>query len=92
MANFGEWNRRGKPLNSDAITSSLRGRKEDFIASVVFNRRSNVVTVDAVRCKVEALCRCIMDDNFGTWHSEGCAIKVEVSEEASVRGELWLTA
>ena len=92
MANFGEWHRRGKPLNRDAITSSLRGRKEDFIASVLIKRRSNVVTVDAVRCKGEALCRCIMDDNFGTGHSKRCAIKIVVTEEASVGGKLGLTS
>ena len=81
---FGEGYCRREPFDRDAITSSLRGWDEDFIATVVFKRRSNIVAVDAMRGKSVTLCRCIMNDNFGTGHSERCSVEVEVSEEASV--------
>ena len=57
----------------------------------MFQRRANVEAIDAMRGKGGALRRGVVDDDTGSRDSKWCPIKVEVSKEAGMGGQLGLS-
>jgi hypothetical protein len=77
-------------VGCEGISETRGAGNVALVAAVVFGERTDIPSINAMRCHVGALAGCDMNDNACAGRSEGALVEVIDAIETGVGGKSWL--